>query len=266
MFNSNSGRVPAKSHLQKQVLFLTVLLSVSFVLTTTVFWIYEQGQSEIQHFGDVAWWWFVTSATVGYGDLVPITTLGRTAGVIAIIIGLFGYTHIIGIILQVVQHKFEEEERGHGRVNFKDHVVICEYTAFADELIQEITGHNLFPDRKLVIVGSLVNRTPYSEHSFIYGQPISPKVLKRANISEAGVIFVFSNNRFTDPDTKTLHVCSRIKKINDHAPLYVELHNPNHELLKELPGEVIVMNSSDMLHKAIQHKFIDVEQYLENQY
>lgn len=236
MFNSNVSRPPSGTQLQKQIGFLIILLSGSFVLTTTVFWIFEQGQSEIRHFGDVVWWWFVTSATVGYGDLVPYTTAGRAAGVVAIIIGLFGYTHIIGIILQVIQYKFEKEERGRGSIDFENHVVICDYTAFADELIQEIKEHQLFSDRKLVIVSSLVNRTPYSEHSFIYGEPISPQVLQRANISKAGIIFVFSNNRFTDPDTKTLHVVSRIKRLNDHAPLYVELHDEHHPLLDELPG------------------------------
>lgn len=262
MFNSNTSRPPSGTHLRKQILFLVTLLSFSFILTTIIFWSYEQGQPEIRHFGDVTWWWFVTSATVGYGDLVPYTTPGRAAGVIAIIIGLFGYTHIIGIILQVIQHKFEEDERGRGSVDFENHVVICEYTAFADELIQEIKEQQLFIDQELVIVGSLVNRTPYPEHSFIYGEPISPQVLRRANIKEAGTIFVFSNNRFSDPDTKTLHVVSRIKKLNNHAPLYVELHNQNHPLLKELPGNINVMKSSDMLHKAIKHEFIDVEQYL----
>jgi voltage-gated potassium channel len=263
MFSINTRHPPSESQLWKQIRFLIILLSASFFVTTTLFWIFEHGQTEIRHFGDAIWWWFVTSATVGYGDLVPYTLMGRTAGVIAIIIGIFGYTHIIGIILQVIQHKFEKEERGRGSVDFKDHVVICEYTAFADELIQEIKEHQLFNDRKLVVVGSLVNRTPYSEHSFIYGEPISPQVLQRANISEAGIIFVFSNNRFTDPDTKTLHVVSRIKKQNSHAPLYVELQKENHPLLKKLPGDVIVMKSSDMLQKAIAHKFIDVEQYLE---
>lgn len=264
MFN-NSSHPPSKSHLQKQILFLATLLSASFIITTTIFWIYEQGQSDIQYFGDVVWWWFVTSATVGYGDLVPYTTAGRAAGIIAIIIGLFGYTHIIGIILQVIQHKFEEEERGRGSVEFENHVVICEYTAFADELIQEIKDRQLFPDQELVIVGSLVNRNPYAAHSFIYGEPISPQVLQRANIKKAGTIFVFSNNRFSDPDTKTLHVVSRIKKLNNHAPIYVELHNQSHPLLEELPGDINVMQSSDMLHKAIQHKYIDVEKYLESE-
>lgn len=250
------------SHLRKQVLFLLVLLATSFVVTTTVFWIFEQGQSEIRHFGDATWWWFVTSATVGYGDLVPYSTAGRAAGVIAIIIGIFGYTHIIGIILQVIQHQFEKDVRGRGSVNFRDHVVICEYTAFADELIQEIKEKELFSNRKIVIVGSLVNRAPYSEYSFIYGEPISPQVLKRANIGKAGVIFVFSNNRFTDPDNKTLHVISRIKKLNKHSPLYVELHDEDHPLLKKIPGSVEVIKSSNMLQNAIAHRFINVEQHL----
>ncbi|TYP95422.1 TrkA-N domain-containing protein [Fodinibius salinus] len=264
MFSSHSDQPSSMTHLKKQVLFLVSLLSASFILTTTLFWIYEQHQAQITSFIDVAWWWFVTSATVGYGDLVPYSTAGRIAGVIAIVIGLFGYTHIIGLILQFIQHKFEEEERGRGSVDFQDHIVICEYTAFADELIQEIKEDRLFQDREIVIVGSLVNRTPYAEHSFIYGEPISPAVLQRSNISQAGAIFVFSNNRFSDPDTKTLHVVSRIKKLNQHAPLYVELHNPDHPLLDKLDGEITVMKSSDMLHNAIKHQFIDVNQYLED--
>lgn len=199
----------------------------------------------------------MTSSTVGYGDLVPYTVAGRIAGIVAIAIGLFDYTPIVGIILQVIQHRFEKEERGQGSVDFTNHMVICEYTAFADELIQEI------PEKEIVIVGLLVNRTPYREHSFIYGEPISPDVLSRANIREASVIFVFSNNRFRDPDTKTLHVVSRLKRINHGGQLYVELHNNNHPLLKELPGDVTVMDSSDMLQKAIQHRFIDVGQYLD---
>jgi voltage-gated potassium channel len=263
MFNQNDDHPPTTSHLQKQLTLLATLLVGSFILTTAIFWYFEHGQPSIQTFGDAAWWWFVTSATVGYGDLVPLTTAGRTAGVIAIIIGLFSYTHVIGIILQVIQHKFEKEEKGRGSINFENHVVICEYTAFADELIQEIKENNLYPEQEVVIVGSLVNRTPYTEHSFIYGEPINPDVLKRANIEKAKTIFVFSNNRFSDPDTKTLHVVSRIKKLNNNAELYIELHNTKHSLLEEIPGHVTVMSSSDILHKAIQHKFIDVEKYLE---
>lgn len=251
--------------MRKQVLFLMVLLSASFLVSTTLFWGFEQGHNGIYHFGDAAWWWFVTSSTVGYGDLVPVTTPGRIAGVIAIVIGLFGYTHVIGIILQFVQNKFDEQERGRGAVSHTNHLVICEYTAFADELIQEIKKRDLFTDRERVIVSSLVEIKPYPEYDFINGVPISPHVLKRANISEAALIFVFSNIRFSEPDTKTLHIASRIMKYNENAHILVELNNENHPLLKELPRPVTVMQSSQLLHNALQHNFIDLNRYVTEQ-
>lgn len=250
-----------KSPMKKQVLFLLALLGTSFLVATTIFWLSERGHGNIQTFGDAAWWWFVTSSTVGYGDMVPDTGLGRAAGVLAIVIGLFGYTHIIGIILQFLQSKFEEQERGRGTFDYSGHVVICEYTAFADELIQEIMEQNYFEEREIIIVSSLVERTPYPELDFVYGVPISPKALKRANISEADTIFVFSNIRFTEPDIKTLHVVSRIMKYNDHAEMFVELENPNHPLLSELPREVTVMKSADLLQNALQHKYLDFDTY-----
>ena len=61
---------------------------------------------------------------------MPYKTAGHIAGVVAIAIGLFGYTHIADIILQLIQHRFEKEERGQEFVDFSDadtkilHIVI----------------------------------------------------------------------------------------------------------------------------------------------
>lgn len=257
---ATTGR-SSMSQMKKQILFLVILFSVSFLVTTSIFWTWEQQHGDIQHFRDAIWWWFVTSSTVGYGDLVPVTTPGRIAGVIAIVIGIFGYTHVISLILKYVQRKFEKEERGLGKVNYSGHIVICEYTAFADELIQEFKQRPDFSDKKLVIVGALVERTPYPEYDFIYGVPISPQVQARANVSEAGAIFVFSNIRFTDPDTKTLHVVSRIMQYNKHAPIYVELNDENHPLKETLPREIHEMNSEELLSTALRHHNFDLDRY-----
>ncbi|MDX1638487.1 MAG: NAD-binding protein [Balneolaceae bacterium] len=165
----------------------------------------------------------------------------------------------------MVEQEFEREERGYGSVSHSNHVVICEYTAFADELIREIQQKHLFPARDVVLIGSLVERSPYPEYDFIYGIPISPKVQERANISRASVIFVFANIRFSDPDTKTLHVVSRIMERNTDAPIYVELHDQDHPLLAELPRPVTVMNSDDLLHSALQHNYLDIEEYLQTE-
>lgn len=249
--------------IKREVILLGALLAFSLIVSTYVFWIYEYEQGNIQNFADIVWWWVVTSATVGYGDIIPTTMEGRAAGVFAIIIGVYAYTHVVSLILRVVQFKFEEEERGYAQVDARGHVLICEYTAFSDELIQEIKERGLYRDREIVIIGSLVDRTPYPEYRFVHGEPISPDTLQRANVNEAEVIFVFSNNRFTDPDAKTLHVVSRIMEINDHANIIVELTDENNALLEYLPREVTIMKTDDLLSSSLSHNYVDLDRYVE---
>ena len=41
---------------------------------------------------DALWWSFATTSTVGYGDIVPVTTWGKILGILLMLIGvaLFG--------------------------------------------------------------------------------------------------------------------------------------------------------------------------------
>jgi len=43
---------------------------------------------EFKTFGDALWWAIVTLTTVGYGDVVPVTTAGRVDGVMIMIAGV----------------------------------------------------------------------------------------------------------------------------------------------------------------------------------
>ena len=45
-------------------------------------------ESSIETLGDAVWWAFATIATVGYGDMVPVTASGRVIGVILMVVGL----------------------------------------------------------------------------------------------------------------------------------------------------------------------------------
>jgi voltage-gated potassium channel len=61
--------------------------------------------------GDALWWSMITVSTVGYGDVVPVTTLGRSvAGVLVFVgIGVFGY--VAGFMTSLMEDPEEDEMR-----------------------------------------------------------------------------------------------------------------------------------------------------------
>jgi len=44
--------------------------------------------ARIKNAGDAHWWAVNTVTTVGYGDVYPVTTLGRYVGVITMFVGI----------------------------------------------------------------------------------------------------------------------------------------------------------------------------------
>ncbi len=53
-------------------------------------------------FGDALWWATVTITTVGYGDVVPVTTVGRVMGVVLMLAGLA----VLGVLAGVLASFF----------------------------------------------------------------------------------------------------------------------------------------------------------------
>jgi len=246
--------------MKPRIYFLTFLLLLSFAINTSVFWYFEQNiNPHVHSFADVVWWWMVSSTTVGYGDVVPITVPGRLAAIVSIIVGVFFYTNIITIIAESVHKSFEKHERGLAQVNCKNHIVICEYTAFADELLQDIDKYPQFSKKEIVIVTDLVEMNPYSQNYFVKGVPINPVNLKRANIQFADYIFVFANIRFKEPDVKTLHLVSRIRKLNSTAKLFVELENPQDDLAGYLDEKVTILESRKMLEDLLKYQSLRLD-------
>lgn len=245
-----------------QLRLFALLLLISLVGSTSIFWMHEEGLNpRIHGFGDVLWWWFVSSTTVGYGDIAPVTTYGRLAGVITIIIGIYCYTNFIAITADSLRGLTNQKRHGTAQVEASDHVLICEYTAFADELIQVLPHYPELARREVVVVTDLVQVQPYPQHHFVRGVPISPTALRQAGIERAAIIFVFANVRFVDPDLKTLHTVSRVRQLAPGAKIFLELNNPQHELARHLDANTVVLSSRDLLASVMRDHTIDLSAY-----
>ena len=84
---TREGRAMLRQHAASLALglagFTWVMSAVAFTLAEDVG---EDGR--IHSFGDALWWSAATITTVGYGDIAPITFVGRAVGVFTMVVGI----------------------------------------------------------------------------------------------------------------------------------------------------------------------------------
>ncbi|MSU50279.1 MAG: hypothetical protein EXS37_14535 [Opitutus sp.] len=69
---------------------------------------------------------------------------------------------------------------------------------------------------------------------------------------------MFANIRFQDADLKSLHTVSRIRQLNPRARIFVELANPQSDLLGHLGGGITVLSSRELLESVLKHQSLDL--------
>jgi len=98
--------------------FLVILLVV--VLAGNVMYLLEH-HAQSDRFSSVPaamWWAVVTVTTIGYGDIVPVTTLGRILGAFMALLGIVMLALPVGVVgsgfLDEIQRRRAESTRGEG--------------------------------------------------------------------------------------------------------------------------------------------------------
>lgn len=70
------------------ILLLTLAGNTLIILFSLFFYFTEAGSNgKIQGLFDAVWWAFSTVTTVGYGDLVPVTVMGRVISILLMLMG-----------------------------------------------------------------------------------------------------------------------------------------------------------------------------------
>ncbi len=86
----------------RRLQFSTVVgvLALTTITAAFTFYIVESagGNSSVKSFWDSLWWALATVTTVGYGDVVPETRIGRVIGAFTMLVGIGIYSAFAGLI------------------------------------------------------------------------------------------------------------------------------------------------------------------------
>lgn len=86
---------------ERRALIATLIIMLGLALFASSIMYYLERSVQPDAFGNIPssmWWAFATLTTIGYGDVVPLTTMGKIFGAVVMILGVGVYALPIGII------------------------------------------------------------------------------------------------------------------------------------------------------------------------
>ena len=163
----------------------------------SLFLVERSYNSDINTMGDGLWWALVTITTVGFGDITPVTTVGRFIGGAMMIGGLFTLALFAGIVghslLNAVLSIREEQFRMSGYVN---HILVCGYEMGSGMLLDVLSGEINTQEQRIVLFGPYERpRGLPPEFRWVQGDPTKESELDKARLAYASTVIVTGSRR-----------------------------------------------------------------------
>ena len=173
--------------------FAFTLLGIEVLVGGASAFLVERGQegSNISSLADGFWWALVTVTTVGFGDVSPVTGLGRAVGAALMLGGLFTLALFAGIIGHTLVTSLltlrEEQIRMSAYI---DHVVIFGYNPGARMLLDALVAE-VDPGTTVILMAA-GDRDPDVPPDFVWipGDPTKESELDKVRLTHASAVVI----------------------------------------------------------------------------
>jgi voltage-gated potassium channel len=187
----------------------------------------EPATNPIRSLPTYTYFFVVTVTTVGYGDVVPLTTAGRlTAAVIAI--GSIGAAAVaLGRIFTSLGEYVRRRQRGFLGFDMKGHIVIFGNRGpETAALIRQLIADRQSSGTQILLCSHSTERNPFPDFiDFVRGEPTSHDVLTRAAVKDAGKVIIHAGT-----DYESISIALAVKEINPTAHIVVRANDPGKEV------------------------------------
>jgi voltage-gated potassium channel len=198
-------------------LVIRILIMALAVMSTCGVMIHYLEPDTFPSFFDGIWWAVITTSTVGYGDFVPKTAEGKTLGILLILVGAgFLSTYFVMLATETVttQNGYME---GKTAYKGKGHVIIIGWNERTREIIHQLTSLQSSCD--VILIDDSLQKNPYRNNHvhFVKGSPFKDAILQKANLSEAKIALVTSDQN-KDEMTSDMNTILSLLAIKGNQP------------------------------------------------
>ncbi|GIN61983.1 putative potassium channel protein YugO [Robertmurraya siralis] len=204
------------SHFIRMPFFLRLLFIAIFVLLTFGLFAYLLEPETFTTLFDGIWWAIITASTVGYGDFVPKTILGKIIGILLILLGVgFVSSYFVTLASSTVKQQNDYIE---GKIMFKgkDHKMIIGWNERSKTIIEKLLHSG--KSGLIVLIDQTLQSNPFSDYHvhFIKGRANSDQILKKANIYNAKKVLITADQSKDElqADMDTILTLLAIKGLN----------------------------------------------------
>ncbi len=243
------GRVFAKKRDDLLITFFLILILL-VVFANLMFYIENSAQPDVfSNVFQAMWWGIVTVTGVGYGDIYPITTLGKVLGGFIAILGIVTVALPIGILGAAYVEDTEKKQKGKIRqIHSSDHIIICGYNRITKSVLEDLIAFG--NDAKIVLVTQRPN-PEIGEIIYVNADWTDIDVLKRLSIEHAAACVIMAegfsgmrediNNDVID--MRTIFTLYKIKINYPNVHTVIEVINPEHiEMVKSnIKGDEVIL-------------------------
>jgi len=244
---------------RERVFALVLALAVILLLGAIGFSLFEPSQGPwYDRFGRAVWWGLVTLTTVGYGDVVPVTFLGRLVGVTLMVIGFISLSLVTATVASVfIERKFRQE-KGLEAIKAAQHILILGWPEEAETLVDQLLKR-LPPSIPVVLINKALPeqmdaiREKYPQQGVFYlrGDYSREEILLKANVQEAIKAIILADRQpgetAAQVDQRTLFTALTLKAIHAKIRIMAELLRPENRSYLERAGaeEVLIRGQYD---------------------
>jgi voltage-gated potassium channel len=239
--------IGGESSLRRMLIARAVAVVLLYLTVVLIFWVDRDGLVDHHDgritFTDIVYFSVVTVTTVGYGDIVPVTTTARTMDALLVTpIRLFIWLIFLGTAYQLVLQQLIEDLRMRIlQAKLRDHVIICGFGHAGRCAAAELVARGMDEKQVIVIDSNQTRIEEAAEQGYIglLGNAAREEFLREAKLETARAIFVC-----TDRDDTNVLIVLTARHLSAGVRIVARVEeSENEKLLKQSGANATVLPS-----------------------